>query len=126
VTQYVKGCATCQSTKPLTHRPKPPIAPIEPQEEISNTPFQVIALDLITDLPLSDGKDSILTIVDHDCTKAVVFLPCTKDITSEGVVDLYATHLFSHYGIPQQIISDRDPCFTSNLVQGLCKKLNIV
>jgi Integrase zinc binding domain len=30
VTQYVKGCATCQSTKPLTHCPKPLITPIEP------------------------------------------------------------------------------------------------
>ena len=99
--QYVKGCATCQSTKPLTHRPKPPIVLLEPQEqEASNIPFQVISIDLIMDLPQSDGNDSILTIVDHDCSKAAIFLPCTKEISTKGIIDLYAKHVFSHYGIP--------------------------
>jgi hypothetical protein len=126
VTQYVKGCTTCQSTKPLTHRPKPPIAPLEPREqETDNVPFQVISMDLITDLPLSDGNDSILTIVDHDCSKAAIFLPCTKEISTEGVIDLYAKHVFPHYGVPQQIISNRDPRFVSNLARGICEKLGI-
>jgi Integrase zinc binding domain len=126
VTQYVKGWATCQSTKPLTHRPKPPMAPLEPQEqEADNVPFQVISIDLITDLPLSDGSNSILTIMDHDCSKAAIFLPCTKEISTEGVIDLYAKHVFPHYGIPQRIISNRDPHFVSNLAQGICEKLGI-
>jgi hypothetical protein len=102
------------------------MAPLEPQEQkADNVPFQVISMDLITDLPLSDGSDSILTIVDHDCSKAVIFLPCTKEISTEEVIDLYAKHVFPHYSIPRWIISDRDPRFVSNLAQGICKKLGI-
>jgi hypothetical protein len=63
--------------------------------------------------------------MDYDCSKAVIFLPCTKEISTEGVIDLYAKHVFPHYGVPQQIISNRDPCFVSNLAQGICEKLGI-
>jgi len=39
-------------------------------------PFETVALDFITKLPLSQGYDSILTVTDHDCTKAAIFIPC--------------------------------------------------
>jgi hypothetical protein len=102
------------------------MAPLEPWEQkADNIPFQVISMDLITDLPQSDGSDSILTIVDHNCSKAAIFLPCTKEISTEGVIDLYAKHVFPHYGVPWWIISDRDPHFVSNLAWGICEKLGI-
>jgi hypothetical protein len=69
-------------------------------------PFQTIALDLITDLPPSQGNDSILMIVKHDCSQAAIFLPCTKEVTAEGLAQIYAQHVFPHYGVPQKIISD--------------------
>jgi hypothetical protein len=104
VMQYVKGCMVCQSTKPNTVCAKPLLLPITTTQGMC--PFQTIALDLITDLPPSQGNDSILTIVDHDCLKAAIFLPGTKEITAEGLVQLYAQHVFPHYGVPQKIISD--------------------
>ena len=36
------------------------------------SPFETISLDLITDLPTSRGYDSILTVVDHGCSKAAM------------------------------------------------------
>jgi hypothetical protein len=106
VMQYVKGCTVCQSTKPNTVCAKPPLLPITTTQ--GTCPFQTIALDLITDLPLSQGNDAILTIVDHDCLKVAIFLPCTKKVTAEGLVQIYAQHVFPHYGVPQRIISDQD------------------
>ena len=64
-------------------------------------------------LPDSNGNDSILTIVDHDCSKATIFLPCKETIDTLGVATLYATQVFPHYGIPKKVISDRDPRFTA-------------
>jgi Integrase zinc binding domain len=64
VQNYVKGCATCQMMKPNTVKPKPPLMPITVEPKA--IPFQTISLDLITDLPVSKGYDSILTVVDHD------------------------------------------------------------
>ena len=73
VQDYVKGCATCQSTKPRTIQPKPPLHPITPENY--QTPFGTIALDFITKLPKCKNHDTILTITDHDCSKATLFFP---------------------------------------------------
>ena len=99
ITAYVQGCATCQSTKPNTVCPKPLIMPIISEQVL--TPFHTIAMDLITDLPVSQGYDSILTIVDHGCSKAAIFLPCQKAIDAKGVATLYVERIFPFYGIPR-------------------------
>jgi hypothetical protein len=76
VHDYVKGCADCQRNKINTHPICAPLQPIYPKPEA--LPFETIAMDFITKLPESEGSDSILTIVDHDCTKAAIFIPCKK------------------------------------------------
>src|SRR5882672_742675 len=81
VRQYVKGCVICQANKPITHRNNPPLHPITPQEEA--LPFQTIAIDFIVKLPTSDGYDSIMMVTDHDCTKAVILVPCQETIDAE-------------------------------------------
>ena len=120
---YVRGCATCQATKALTHRNIPPIAPIGPGED--NTPFSCITVDFITKLPESRGCDTILTITDHDCTKAVILIPCKENMGSEEVARLFRDHAFPYTGIPKRIISDRDTHFTSQFFKELCDQLNI-
>jgi transposase InsO family protein len=82
-------------------------------------------MDLITDLPLSQGYDSILMIVDQGCSKAAKFIPCTKTITGPDVAQLYLTHLVPWFGLPTWIISDRDPCFTSAFAHEMTKALGI-
>jgi Integrase zinc binding domain len=104
VTNYVKGCAICQQTKSGTTKPRIPLMPITPKQ--ANIPFTMVALDLITDLPESQGYDCILTITDHDCSKAAIFTPCHKTIDSEGVAKLYAKEVFPHYGLSHRVISD--------------------
>ncbi len=112
IEQYVKGCATCQQNKNLTHRTKAPLYKITVPND--NPPFSQVAMDLITGLPKSRGHDSILTIVDHRCSRAALFLPCQKTITGPQIVHLYYQHLYPWYGLPQQLISDRDLRFTSH------------
>ena len=57
-------------------------------------PFQTIAMDFIMALPESEGFDAILTIVDHGCTRAAVFLPRKTTITGEQVAQLYYKHIY--------------------------------
>src|SRR6267142_1688767 len=61
----------------------------------------------------------------HYCTKAAIFLPCKETIDSEGVAQLYATHVFPHYSILQKIILDQDTRFTSNFSKELSQILGI-
>jgi hypothetical protein len=67
----------------------------------------------------------MLTIVDHDCTKAALFFPCNKSVDATGVAAIYVQQVFLHYGIPRKIILDRDPRFTASFAQAVCAQLNI-
>ncbi len=99
---------------------KPHLVPITTNTEAE--PFEVIAMDFIVKLPKSQGYDTILTITDHDCSKAAIFIPCNETITAEGVVDLIIKHVFPHYGFPRRVISDRDPRFMSRFMKHFYQK----
>src|SRR5579863_1951974 len=73
IMEYIKGCTTCQITKTNTNLNRPTIFPITP--EPNARPFKTVAIDLITDLPESNGYNTILTVTDHDCSKAAFFIP---------------------------------------------------
>jgi len=123
VTEYIKGCATCQMTKVNIRPNHPPLFPILPAENAR--PFETVAMDFITKLPQSGGYDTILTITDTDCSKVSIFIPCHEAIDSEGVALLYINHVIPHYGIPRKIISDRDVRFVSKFSSELCRLLSI-
>jgi hypothetical protein len=91
VEDYVKGCAKCQESKPMTSQPKAPLLRFDTHAE--EGPFQYVSMDLIMDLPRSEGYDAILTIVDQGCSKAAKFIPCNKTIDAEGVAHEYLRHL---------------------------------
>jgi len=82
-------------------------------------------MDLITRLPKSKGYNAILTIVDQGCSQGAIFLPCTATITGPQIAKLYLNHLYQWFGLPKQIISDRDPRFTSHFGRALTKELGI-
>ena len=70
-------------------------------------PFQMVSMDFIMKLPQAGGKyNMILTIMDHDCSKAAIFIPCRETITVEGVATLYMKWVFPRFRIPKKIISD--------------------
>ena len=122
VTEYVKGCTTCQSRKNQPNKTKPPLFPIP--SDTYDTPFTSIAMDFIVKLPLSESYDTILTITDT-FSKASIFIPCNESINAENTAKLYATYVLPHYGLPTRIITDRDPHFTSTFSRELCCTLGI-
>lgn len=85
----------------------------------------MISVDLIIDLSLSQGHNSILIIINHGCSKVAVFLSCQKTIDFLEIAMLYAERVFSFYGVPKQVISDRDPQFTAQFAKELCNALKI-
>jgi hypothetical protein len=123
ITQYIKGCANCQQNKNLMHQKKTPLFHIHPNPNA--LPFKMVAMDLITQLPKSDGSNAILTIVDQGCTRAAVFLPCSTIIMGEGAAQLYLKNIYHWFRLLEKVISDRDPCFTSHFAKALCEKLQI-
>ena len=74
---------------------------------IPSQPFEVVSMDFIPELPVSNGFNNILVIVDK-LTKYAIIVPTTTRITEEETTRLFFKHVISKFGIPQQVISDRD------------------
>ena len=123
LTNYVKGCTTCQSMKPSQHKSRVPLYLITP--EPSMHPFATVTMDLIVGLPPLQEFNSILIVIDYNITKVAFFLPCTQTVASEDIASLYAQHITPHYGVPRKVISDRDVWFTSHFSKELCQQLGI-
>jgi hypothetical protein len=87
-------------------------------------PWKSISLDFITNLPLSNGFDVIRTVVNR-FTKMAHFLPCMETYTSQEMEDLVMRKVFKHYGLPNDIISDRGPQFIPKFWKHLLKILKI-
>ena len=77
----------------INHHPtSPPLMPISTDK--NSFPFSHVNMDFITDLPPSHGYDSILLVIDHDCSKAIVLMPCTKTIDAIGTAQLYFDNVY--------------------------------
>ena len=88
-------------------------------------PFANCSMDLITDLPLANGHNSILVVVDQGLLKGVILIPCSKTLTSEETARLLLENLYKRFGLPDKIISDRGPQFASMTFTELLKLLGI-
>jgi hypothetical protein len=119
VTNYVEGCDKCQQYRKDYH----PTVSVQPQE-VPEGPWQTIGIDLITGLPMSHGKNAIMTIVDH-FTKQVHLYPITDSLTANGVVDIYFHKVFPLHGFPKKIISDRGPQFAARSMRQILKRIGI-
>ena len=123
VKNYVQGCGICQQFKIDRTPSKPAFIPTEGAK--STRPFANCSMDLITNLPLAEGYDSILVVVDQGLSKGVILAPCNKTITSEQTAKLLLENLYKRFGLPDKIISDRGPQFASKAFLELLKLLGI-
>src|SRR6266576_6736546 len=114
ISKWVEGCALCQQMKINTHPTTPGIMPIKSH---ATCPFEQVSMDFITDLPVVDGFDSVLTVVDQGLTKGVVFIPCKKSFTAMDTANSYINDVHKRYGLPTTLISDRGPQFTSKVFE---------
>ena len=92
--------------------------------DIPNMPWMDISVDFITDLPLSNGYDSILVVVDR-FSKEVKFIPCNKTVTALKTAKLYLFHVWKYHRLPHTIVSDCGPQFALQVIKDLCKRLRI-
>ena len=69
-------------------------------------------MDFIEALPHVGGKSVILTVVDR-FSKYCHFIPLAHPYSAESVAQVFFTDIVRLHGVPQSIVSDRDPVFTS-------------
>ncbi len=106
IARYVKSCPVCQRIKADKQTPAGLLQPLPIPEQ----PWDDIAMDFITDLPVCEGFDAVWTITDR-LTKATHFVPCCKRTSSKELSVLFLSHVYRLHGIPKSIVSDRDGRF---------------
>lgn len=77
---------------------------------------------MITGLPdRANGNNAVVVFVDR-MTKMIHVAPCTKEGTGEELSELSMKHVYVHHGMPQDIVSDRDPRIMSDFWQHWFKR----
>ncbi|TFY69430.1 hypothetical protein EVJ58_g442 [Rhodofomes roseus] len=120
IKRYTSTCDICQKSKPRRHAPVGLLQPIP----VPTQPFEVITMDFIPELPNSSGFDNILVIVDK-LTKYGLFIPTTTKITEKETAKLLFDRVFKEYGLPRQIISDRDIRWRGEFWKEVCRLMDI-
>lgn len=108
IAHYVRTCPTCQVMKSENAKQKGLLSPLP----IPAFKWEQVTTDLVTDLPESNGYTAVAVFVDR-MTKYCKFAPCTKEVSAKDYAGLYFRYVFPQAGLPEVIISDRDPRFTS-------------
>jgi hypothetical protein len=79
---------------------------------------------MITQLTIPNNCDFIMVIIDL-FSKAAHFIPCKEEMTAPELAKLFMHKVFCLHGLPDPILSDRVPTFTSSFWQLLMKLLHI-
>jgi transposase InsO family protein len=79
-----------------------------------------ITMDFIEVLPKVSGKSVILTVVDR-FSKYVHFIPLSHPYTATLVAHVFFSDIVRLQSLPNSIVSDRDPTFTSQFCGELFK-----
>ena len=115
VETFVRQCLVCQKVK--FDRQKAPglLQPLP----IPDKPWESIAMDFVFDLPRTQtGNDGIWTIICR-FSKQAHFIPVRKKIKPDQMARLFMCNIFKYHGMPQSIVSDRDPRMTSLFWRGM-------
>lgn len=116
VMEWVKTCDACQRNKGDL-RKRGLLQPIKPARKA----WDKVSCDLITDLPETpSGHTAIFVVVDM-LTKMAHFVPTVTALNTEGLARLFVREVWRLHGLPQEIISDRDPRFTGHFTREVCR-----
>lgn len=111
---FVSCCSICQQAKPDRSKYPGLLQPLS----VPTAAWQMISMDFVEGLPLSQGKNCILVIVDR-FTKYNHFLPLVHPFTAAKVARAFFDNVYKLHGLPTSIVSDRDKIFTSSFWQEL-------
>jgi len=120
VKQYVEGCNAYQRNKNHIQAPAGKLMP----NSIPKKPWSHISVDFITKLPLAQGYDSILVVVDR-LTKIAHFIPTIEKTIAGGLARLFRDNIWKLHSLPESIILDRGPQFAVEVIRELNMMLGI-
>ncbi len=120
ITTYVKACQVCAQSKTPRELPSGLLHPLP----IPQRPWSHLSIDFVTDLPPSENRSMITSIVVKP-SKSCRLIPLKGLPTSMETALALFNHVFRVYGLPEDIVSDRGTQFTSQIWRAFCKHPDI-
>jgi transposase InsO family protein len=125
VRKFIQTCDECQRNKPTRQK-----AQGKMHKGLTPTrPWQHITVDFV-DVPSvknvysQDRMDQVMVVVDR-FTKQTILIPAKKSYTTKEVFHIFWERVFSIFGIPETITSDRDKIFRSKEWLQLMKDIGV-
>uniref|UniRef100_A0A8R7PHM6 Integrase catalytic domain-containing protein n=1 Tax=Triticum urartu TaxID=4572 RepID=A0A8R7PHM6_TRIUA len=116
--KYVQSCSVCQQAKPERVRYPGLLEPLP----VPDGAWKVVTMDFIDGLP-SSGKFNCILVVVNKFTRYGHFLALSHPFTAAKVAHSYLENIYKLHGLPEAIVSDRDPVFTSSFWRELFKTI---
>ena len=108
VKAFCNSCSACQAIKTSNQRPQGLLHSLP----IPTKPWSSIGMDFVGPFPLSDDLDYIWVVLCR-LTSMVHLIPLKTTTTAAQLALLFMSHIVRLHGLPETIVSDRDPKFTS-------------
>jgi len=120
VSKFVKNCLRCLQSKPVHMKPQGYLQPLP----VATMPFRDLSIDFASGFPDVDGMNN-LVIIRCRFSKMVKLIATSTTIDAPGLADIFIDKIFSTWGIPTSIVSDRGSIFTSAFYRQLFARLKV-
>ncbi|KAK3545988.1 hypothetical protein QTP70_018944 [Hemibagrus guttatus] len=120
VEEYVRSCPMCAQVRTSRLLPEGLLEPLS----IPRRPWSHLSVDFLTDLPDSGGFTTVMVVVDR-FSKGCKLIPLKGLPMALQSAEAMFHHVFRNFGLPEDIVSDRGPQFTSRVWGSLCARLGI-
>ena len=119
VTSFCAQCDRCAGRNGPNPKARAPMG-----ELFASEPWEVLSIDFLTDLPLTErGNKHLLVCCDHFTRWVEVF--ALPDMTAVTVARVLTEEVFSRYGCPSRLHSDCAANFRSQIITELCRIMGI-
>ena len=119
ITTFCLTCDICQKIKSTSSRQLGFLI----SNPIPTYPYSSVSMDFIVHLPWSDEFNAIFIVVDQ-MMKHTNFIPTMMGLAAIEFEALFTKHIICKFGIPESIITDRDPRWTLSFWQGVVRTLH--
>lgn len=119
ISAYCRSCASCQASKKTTQLPAGKLH----QLPVPTRPYEMLGIDFQGPFPVTltaSGQevDFVCNWIDHFSSE-VISIPCNQKLTGRDCAEMFFTHVFPHWGVPESISCDRDTRFRTDLWRDL-------
>ncbi|KAF1325825.1 Pol protein, partial [Globisporangium splendens] len=98
----------CQRVKPAGKN-KAPLHPLPIPQDC----WKSVSMDFVFGFPEDKARNTGVVVFVDRLSKMVHVAPVRKHVTAQETACLFLDHMFRYHGLPESIVSDRDPRFTA-------------